>query len=62
MPVPGGIPLAEAEELLRAVARDGTVVGAGLSGLLPEPANVEPADAPLRGARACSRPLGTARV
>jgi arginase len=42
MPVPGGILLAEAEELLRGVARSTRVVGAGFSGLLPEPANVEP--------------------
>jgi arginase len=43
MPVAGGIRLAEAEALLRGVARSSTVVGAGLSGLLPEPANLEPA-------------------
>jgi arginase len=48
MPVPGGIPVAEAEELLRGIARNATVVGAGLSGLLPESANLDPA------ARLCS--------
>jgi arginase len=42
MPVPGGIALAEAEELLRRVAREAQVVGAGLSGLLPAEANLEP--------------------
>jgi arginase family enzyme len=43
MPVAGGIPLAEAEELLRGIARSATVVGAGLSGLVPSPGNIEPA-------------------
>jgi len=43
MPVPGGISVAEAEELLRAVAASTAVVGAGLTGFLLEPANVEPA-------------------
>jgi arginase len=43
MPVPGGIRLADAEKLLRGVAREATVVGAGLSGLTPEARNVEPA-------------------
>ena len=43
MPVPGGIPVAEAEALLRGVARSATVVGAGLTGLVPEPTNLEPA-------------------
>jgi arginase len=43
MPVPGGIGLAEAEALLRGVARSSTVVGAGLSGLVPSAANLEPA-------------------
>jgi arginase len=43
MPVPGGISLIEAEKLLNGVARSATVVGAGLSGLVPEPANLEPA-------------------
>jgi arginase len=43
MPVPGGIPVADAETLLRRVARSATVVGAGLTGLAPAPSNVEPA-------------------
>jgi arginase family enzyme len=43
MPVPGGISLAGAEELLRGVASKATVVGAGFAGFLPEPANVGPA-------------------
>jgi len=43
MPEPGGVPLAEAEELLRGIARNATVVGAGLTGLLPDPRNLEPA-------------------
>ncbi len=42
MPVAGGILLAEAEEILHGVARSTEVVGAGLSGLLPEPANLQP--------------------
>ena len=43
MPVPGGISVAEAVELLRVLAGNATVIGAGLSGLVPEPANLEPA-------------------
>ncbi len=43
MPVPGGIRVADAEQLLREIAREATVVGAGLTGLLPEPRNLEPA-------------------
>jgi arginase family enzyme len=43
MPVPGGIPLAEAERVLRGIAESTAVVGAGLSGLLPESANLDPA-------------------
>jgi arginase family enzyme len=42
MPVPGGIRLAEAEGLLLGVARGATVVGAGVSGLVPAGANVAP--------------------
>ena len=42
MPVPGGVLVVEAEALLRSVARSTHVVGAGLSGLLPEAANLEP--------------------
>jgi hypothetical protein len=43
MPVPGGIKLAEAEHLLRTVAADATVIGAGFTGLVPHPKNLEPA-------------------
>ena len=43
MPVQGGISVAEAEKLLSGIGRNATVVGAGLTGLLPEPRNVEPA-------------------
>jgi arginase family enzyme len=42
MPEPGGFSLAETEEHLRAIAERATVLGAGLSGLAPEVANVEP--------------------
>lgn len=40
MPEPGGLSLADAEELLRGTAERSTVIGAGLSGLAPDPANV----------------------
>jgi arginase len=43
MPVPGGLSLVEAEKLLNGVARSATLVGAGLSGLVPRAANLEPA-------------------
>jgi arginase len=43
MPVPGGIPLADAVTLLREVAGSSSVVGAGLTGLAPTSANLEPA-------------------
>jgi arginase len=43
MPVPGGLTLSDAESLLRGVATSSTVVGAGLSGMIPEPENLEPA-------------------
>jgi arginase len=43
MPEPGGIRMDEAEQLLRGVASNGTVVGAGLSGLVPDPRNLEQA-------------------
>jgi arginase family enzyme len=42
MPEPGGLSLAEAEHLLRDLATRKTIVGAGLSGLRPDPGNVEP--------------------
>jgi arginase family enzyme len=41
MPEPGGIPVAEAERVLRDVAANATVVGGGLSGLVPDPRNNE---------------------
>jgi arginase len=43
MPVPGGIPVAEAVRQLRRVAASVAVAGAGLSGFLADPGNVEPA-------------------
>jgi arginase family enzyme len=43
MPVPGGMAVAETEVLLRRVASDAAVVGAGFSGLLPDAKNVDPA-------------------
>jgi arginase family enzyme len=43
MPVAGGIAVGEAERMLRGVASNGAVIGAGLSGLLPDPRNLEPA-------------------
>jgi arginase len=42
MPEPGGLTLDEAESLLRRVARQTPVLGAGFTALLPDPANVEP--------------------
>ena len=41
MPEPGGIPVGEAERLLRGVASNATVVGGGLTGLVPDPRNAE---------------------
>jgi arginase family enzyme len=43
MPVPGGIPVDDAADILRRVAADATVAGAGLTGFLPDPVNLEPA-------------------
>jgi arginase family enzyme len=43
MPVPGGLSIGEAERVLRETSANATVVGAGLSGLVPDPANLEPA-------------------
>jgi arginase family enzyme len=43
MPVPGGLAVSEAEEVLRGVTLNATLVGAGLTGFLLEPRNVEPA-------------------
>jgi len=42
MPEPGGLTLDEAERLLRRVARQAPVLGAGFTALLPDPANLEP--------------------
>jgi arginase family enzyme len=42
MPEPGGLTLDEVEALLRRVREQGSVLGAGFSGLAAEPANVEP--------------------
>jgi arginase family enzyme len=41
MPEPGGPTLAELEALLAGVRERATVVGAGFTGLAPDPANVE---------------------
>ena len=41
MPEPGGPTVAEVEQLLRQVRESGRLVGAGLTGLAPDPANVE---------------------
>ena len=43
MPVSGGVSVAEVERLLRKIAAGSTVVGAGLSGLVEAPENLEPA-------------------
>jgi arginase len=42
MPEPGGLSLAETEELLGRVRERAAILGVGLSGLSPESANVEP--------------------
>jgi arginase len=42
MPEPGGLPVAEVEGLLEKVRGRTSVLGAGFSGLAPEPANVGP--------------------
>jgi arginase len=42
MPEPGGLSLAETEELLARIRRSAPVLGAGLSGLAAEASNVEP--------------------
>jgi arginase family enzyme len=41
MPEAGGRTLAEVERLLTDVAASGKLVGAGFTGLAPDPANVE---------------------
>jgi arginase len=43
MPVPGGISVADATEQLGRLRRRSTVAGAGLTGFLADPRNVEPA-------------------
>jgi arginase len=40
MPEPGGLSVDDAERLLRDVASNATVVGAGLTGLVPDPRNL----------------------
>jgi arginase len=42
MPEPGGPTIADVEKLLCGLRDRGAVVGAGLTGLVPDPANVEP--------------------
>lgn len=42
MPEPGGLSVAEVDALLARVAEQGTVVGAGLTGLRPEPLSIGP--------------------
>jgi arginase len=42
MPEPGGMTVAEVEELFRDVAASRTVIGMGISGLAPDERNVEP--------------------
>ncbi len=42
MPEPDGMSLAEADRLLRLIAGRATVAGAGLTGVTPDPASVEP--------------------
>ena len=42
MPEPGGPSLDEIERLLGRIREHGGVVGAGLTGLAPDPTNVEP--------------------
>jgi arginase family enzyme len=41
MPEPGGMTIAEVEKLLGAIRDRGALAGAGLTGLAPDPANVE---------------------
>jgi arginase family enzyme len=48
MPEPDGVPVARAEELLRDVAGRTPVLGAGVTGLRPDPMNVEPVTRLLR--------------
>jgi arginase len=41
MPEPGGISVGEAEQVLRGIASNSTVVGGGLTGLVPDPRNAQ---------------------
>jgi arginase len=43
MPVPGGIPVADAADSLHRIAANATVAGVGLAGFLADPLNLEPA-------------------
>ena len=49
MPEPGGPTLAEVERQLARIREGGTVVGAGLTGLAPEPSEHREARAPDHG-------------
>ena len=62
MPEPGGPTLAEVERALGGSAPRGAVVGAGLTGLAPDPANVAEARAAHRGPRALSAQPPAARA
>jgi arginase family enzyme len=42
MPEPGGLAIDEAEQLLGQVCARSTILGAGITGVAAEPANVEP--------------------
>jgi arginase len=42
MPEPGGLSIVAGESMLRELAKRKTIVGAGVSGLRPDPRNVEP--------------------
>ena len=42
MPEPGGLSVEEVDALFKRLAAQGTVVGAGITGLRPEPLNVGP--------------------
>jgi arginase family enzyme len=42
MPEPGGLAIGEAEQLLTQICARSTILGAGLTGVAAEPANVEP--------------------
>ena len=42
MPEPGGLKVCEVEELFGDLRERTTILGAGLSGLTPDPANIPP--------------------